>query len=196
MMIIFWEKQREAGIRFFQPWFVAGIAFGIAAVVLLHDTGIVGKLAGKPLPPNVDPGSRVRGWKQVAAIVGKAKEKLAAEGKPVFIIGAHYGITSLVSFYLPESREAVATDPFVFYRSSEKPHNQFYFWPGYRDRPDQKAAKDRTGQNAIFVSRKPVPVPDILSNEFESITPLRPVQIPYRGRVLHTLYLYECRNLR
>jgi hypothetical protein len=188
LMILFWERQLEAGVKFFQPWFVGGIVFGLTVVILLHNTGIVGKLTGQPLPPKIDPGTRVRGWKQVAKTVSDARGKLALEGKPVFIIGAHYGITSLVSFYLPESRKAVSAGaPFVFYRSSEQPQNQFYFWPGYRE---------RKGENAVFVSRRLQPPPDVLTNEFETITPLPPIEIPYRGRVMHTLYLYECRNLR
>ncbi|MSU59048.1 MAG: phosphatase PAP2 family protein [Pedosphaera sp.] len=187
MMIIFWERRRQEGVRFFQPWFVAGIAGGLTAVVLMHDTSIVGKLTSRPIPPNIDPLNRVRGWKETAAAVGVARAKLQAEGKPVFIIGGHYGITSLVSFYLPESHGVAASAPFVFYYSSARPENQFFFWPGYRD---------RKGQNAIYVMRREMPVPEILTNEFESITPLPPLEVPSHDRPLHTLYLYECRNLR
>jgi membrane-associated phospholipid phosphatase len=197
LMMIYWERERLAGVRFFQPWYVAGVAFGLTAVIFLHDTEMFAKLSSKPLPVKMDPGNRVRNWHEVGRAVGEAREKLAAEGKPVFIIGDHYGITSLISFYLPESRKAVSAGatPFVYFLSSDTPLNQFYFWPGYRDRPDSRG-HDRKHENAIFVNRKSSPPPESLTNEFESVTALPPVDIRHREQVVHKLYLYECRNLR
>jgi len=73
----------------------------------------------------------------------------AREGKPAFIIGGHYGITGEMSFYLPEARTNIVDRPLVYFLSSDKPENQFYFWPGYREQ--------RQGQNAIFVREMPLP---------------------------------------
>ena len=94
-----------------------------------------------PLPEPVDPITRVRGWSEMAHLVEVERQKLATEGKPVFIIGSHYGITSLISFYIPESRASVPKQPFVYYQSSEHADNQFYFWENYGA---------RRGQNAIY----------------------------------------------
>src|SRR5207249_6545265 len=47
------------------------------------------------------------------------------------------------SFYLPEARTQAGRDTFVYYQKSERPENQFYFWPGY--------SPQRRGQNAIYV---------------------------------------------
>ena len=86
---------------------------------------------------------RVREWDQTAAVVGQARQELLAEGKPVFIIGNHYGLVGQVSFYLPEARAAVKTNPLVYFRHTATPQNQFFFWPGYNL---------RKGENAVFVT--------------------------------------------
>ena len=98
----------------------------------------------------------MRGWSDVARVAGEARQALLAEGKPVFIIADHYGLVGEISFYLPEAKAAVTSDPLVFYRTDSRAVNQFYFWPGY---------EDRKGQNAIFVREldrdkpRPSPVP-------------------------------------
>jgi hypothetical protein len=151
----------------------------------------------------------------MAATLHDAREKLLAEGKPVFIIGAHYGATGHLSFYLPEARTNVADNPLVYYQTSTNPINQFYFWPGYKG--------TRTGDNAIFVRElsmprlkkgwfflwlkgepmenlqqqelEPKPTPPFLTEEFESVKDLGLFPIIYRGRVFHTIQMFECRNL-
>ena len=82
------------------------------------------------------------GGSETANTVEAARQKLLAEGKPVFIIGSHYEITGELSFYLPEARAGLPDHPVVYYQSSRHPDNQFYYWPGYTD---------RKGQNAVYV---------------------------------------------
>ena len=108
----------------------------------------------------------------------------------------------------------VLNDPLVYCRSSDKPENQFYFWPGYRDA--------KQGQNAIYVSElgspklipgwplkwlagetnliehevENGPAPPWLVAQFDSVTNLGLYNVLYRGRVFHTLQIFECRNLR
>lgn len=184
-----WHK----GVRAVRGWFIAGLALGLPLVVLLHDTNLTGKLFGQPLPPKLDPLVRVRGWKAMAESVEAERQKvLAAEGKPVFLIGAHYGITSLLSFYIPEAKAGIPHAPVVFYQSSAKPENQYGFWPGY-------AA--RKGHCAIFVQElkkgaQPEPPPARLAAEFTRIEDLGTRDIEYRGRVIHTVRLLLCRELK
>jgi membrane-associated phospholipid phosphatase len=181
------------GARWVQGWFIAGLAIGLPLVVLLHDTNLTGKLFGQPLPAKFDPLNRVRGWKTMAETVEAERQKvLAAEGKPVFLIGAHYGITSLLSFYIPEANAGVPHAPVVFYQSSEKPENQYGFWPGY-------AA--RKGHSALYVQQlkkgaQPEPPPARLAAEFTRIEDLGTRDIEYRGRVIHTVRLLLCRELK
>lgn len=211
---IYWEKFliRSRVLRILQG---AGIVLGIAFVALLHDTNLIQKIAGKPLPPKPDPMTRVRAYDEMARVVDAERQRLmAAEGKPVFIIGDHYGKVGEITFYLPEAKTNVMSAPIVFYLTSEKPENQFYFWPGYHE--------GHKGQNAIFVQEISGPplvdgwfmkwlhgetnllasgpqgraAPDTLTNEFTTVADLGLKNVIYRGRIFHTLQLFECRNLK
>lgn len=192
-MVIYWDTRWRLGTAKLKPWLIAGLALGFTAAVLGHDTDLIQKLTGRLLPVNQDPLHRVRGWSDVACVVGEARQELLAEGKPVFIIVGHYGLVGTISFYLPEARATVEKDPLVFFRTSPVPLNQFYFWPGY---------ENRKGENAIFVREldrdtpRFVPVSPELEHQFESITELGVSNVLYHGRVLRPLQIYACRSLR
>ena len=181
------------GIRSVRGWFIAGLALGLPLIVLLHDTNLTGKLLGFTLPPKSDPLVRVRGWSELGRVVEAERQKiLAVEGKPTFLIGAHYGITSLLSFYIPEAKAGVPHAPLVFYQSSPKPENQYGFWPGYAS---------RKGQSAIHVQElkkgaQPEPPPARLAAEFTRIEDLGTRDIQYRGQTIHTVRLLLCEELK
>ena len=224
LMAIYWDTRWRLGLSAIKGWLIAGLAIGFAAVALLHETDLVQHFVGRPLPPKPDPLTRVRGYQQMAAIVEEAREKLLAEGKPVFIIASHYGTTGLMSFYIPEARTNITTDPLVYCQPTAKPENQFYFWPGYKE--------SRAGQNAIFLREtglpslvsgtradffldnwfflwlkgvpmenltreqpKSRPAPEALLQEFDSVKDLGFYEVRYHGRVFHIVQLFECRNL-
>lgn len=189
LMAIHWHGRWRDGARWVQGGLRAGLIFGLVTVGVLHETNFLGKLTGHYLPAKYDPLRRVRGWSEAARLVGEARAKLLAEGKPVFVIGDHYGICGLLSFYLPEAKAGVPDQPLVYFLSSDRPVNQFYFWPGYGS---------RTGQNAVFVQQRRLggPPPERLKLEFASVTDLGIVPVKYRGRVFHELQLFECRDLR
>ncbi len=189
LMALHWNVRERAGARVVKGWLAAGLVLGLVAVVVLHDTDLVQKVAGQNLPVNLDPLRRVRGWKEGAAVVAKARTRLLAEGKPVFLIGDQYGVTGLLSFYLPEAKAGVPDHPLVYFRSTDRPINQFYFWPGYTN---------RTGQNAIYVrdTKRKFQVPPRLLAEFASVEDFGLFEVRYRGRVLRQLQLFACRDLR
>ncbi len=190
LMVVYWEQRWREGARAVRTWLVAGVASGLAVVVLLHDTDLIQKITQLQLPARAEPLRRVRGWKEVAATVETQRQKLLGEGRPVFIIGGHYGITSELSFYLPAAKAAVRDVPLVYFLTTDHPQNQFYFWPGYRGLP--------RGQNALFVSknqeiRKP---PTVLAREFAEVRDLGLFPVLHEGRVLHTVQIFFCRDLR
>ncbi len=193
VMVIYWDTRARLGTARIKPWLITGLVFGFAVVAILHDTNLVARLTGKHLPIAMDPLRRVREWDQTAAVVGQARQELLAEGKPVFIIGNHYGLVGQVSFYLPEARAAVKTNPLVYFRHTATPQNQFFFWPGYNL---------RKGENAVFVNEldRTRPEPELppaeLLADFESVTEagIRPVF--YHGRVLRVLQFFHCRGVR
>ena len=215
LMVIYWDRRRREGARAVKGWLIAGLVPGLMVVGLGLDTDLFGKI-GRPLPGDLDPLRRVRGYRQTAACAEQAREKLLAEGKPAFIICNHYGITALFTFYLPEARTNLSTRPLVYSRVTDKPNNQFYFWPEYHY-PDQ-----RQGENAIYVTEvnkgrlesgwfwkwlagrevqvaeepKPPRTPPELLEQFDSVTNLGVEEIKLDGRVMKRVQLFECRNLR
>ena len=216
LMIVFWNERWPQVKRWAKPTFIVALVLGGFFVVLLHDTDIVKKIAGRPLPPKPDPLTRVRAYSESARIVNQVREQLLAEGKPVFIICSHYQSTGLMTFYIPEARTNVNRVPLVYAQREDVPENQFYFWPGYKEQ--------RRGQNAIYVRELGAPslvdgwvgkwlkgasypsllsepprsgrIPKNLLEDFESVKDLGQFEARYRGRVFHTYQILECRNLR
>jgi 4-amino-4-deoxy-L-arabinose transferase-like glycosyltransferase len=190
LMVNDWGEKLRAGSALLKGSLMAGLFLGWLIVVPLHDTQLIAKVAGRPLSWKLEPLTRVLGWKGTADVVRQARLDLEKEHKPVFIIGGHYGITSILSFYMPEARTNLAQVPLVYCVSSAEPENQFYFWPGY---------SARKGQNAIYVAPPDRPdskPPRCVEQEFGSITDLGESEILYKGRMFHHVHLFACRNLR
>jgi 4-amino-4-deoxy-L-arabinose transferase-like glycosyltransferase/membrane-associated phospholipid phosphatase len=217
LMVLYWEARWREGARGIQNWLAGGLVLGTLAAVVLHEPKVVTRLAGRALTPDKDPLRRVRAWKETAKLVDEGRQRLLAEGRPTFILVHHYGITGLLSFYLPEARAALGTTPLVYSEVGSMPRDQFFFWPEYRYR------NSRQGQNALYVVeldppqyplgawfrsiftkepdpppgiRQPVNIPKDLLARFESVKDLGVQPVYYRGRIYRWLQLMECRNLR
>jgi hypothetical protein len=182
----FWPE-RKLRIKF---GLIGGLTIGFIAVAFLHATEIVQAVSGKPLPTNMDPLHRVRGWKDIALMIDRERQQLLPEGTPAFLIADHYGLTSILTFYIPEAKKNVRDEPLVYYIRSEQPNNQFYYWPGY---------ENRKGHNAIYVREKPpiaLPPPPVLVRDFRSVTELGMRTAYYNGQPFREYQLYLCRDLR
>jgi 4-amino-4-deoxy-L-arabinose transferase-like glycosyltransferase/membrane-associated phospholipid phosphatase len=216
LMAVYWHEKFHSGSRYVKPLFVAGVALGIFAIAIMYQSNLIARIAGQPLPGEKDPSRRVRAWDVSATLIENAREKLAAEGRPAFIIAGHYGITGLYSFYIPQARAALKSGPLVYSADSDTPENQFYFWPEYNYRDQRK------GQNAIFVAEAdlykledgwvwkwlehqpvnhagtptPAPLPPRIAQEFESVTDLGEQDIKIGDRVFHRVHLWACYNLK
>ena len=199
LMALFWDKRRDQALV---RWgLTAALSFGFAAVVLLHETGLIGKIIGRDLPVRLDPLHRVRGWHEVARIAGEARRRLAAEGKPAFILCTHYTYTSQITFYLPEAKARVRGEPLVYCRETARPENQFPFFPNYRYR-------QRTGNHAIFLDElerprrdadpppEPRQPPPELVGQFASVKSLGVFSAGYKGRPIWWFQMWECRDQR
>ncbi|HEV2318211.1 MAG TPA: glycosyltransferase family 39 protein [Verrucomicrobiae bacterium] len=216
LMVIYWNGRLRQGARFAKPFFVVGLLLGFLMVVPMYESDLIGRLAGANLPGPVDPLHRVRGWKTAALLVEAEREKLAAQGKPAFIIGGEYAITSECAFYSPAARKAVALKmPLVYCLESAAPENQYYFWPEYN------YCARRVGENAIYATdigpgklepgwlgkwlrhepveieaSEPAAPPARIVSEFEKVTDLGVRDIQYRGQLFHQLHLWACYNLK
>jgi len=216
LMVAYWDARWREGARWVKSWLLGGLLFGLAVVGVLHQSNVIGMIAGHPLPAEMDPLRRARAWKETTAVVERARQKLLAEGKPAFIISDHYGLTGEFTFYLPGARASLRTRPLVCYQTSSTPNNQLYFWPEYRYRGA------RTGENAIYVTEQDpyrlekgwlwrwlagkeigyaksspsIAAPPLILEEFESVRNLGVQEIKLGGRVFRRVQLFECRNLR
>jgi len=173
-----------------RKWLTAGVAIGLAVVVIGHETRLISELTGFSLPPKLDPLRRVRGWKSAAETVEAERQRLASEGNTVFVIGDHYGITSLLTFYTPAARAGATHTPIIHCLSADEPTNQFYFWPGY---------SARQGEDAIFVQKtdEPRPPPLRLLQEFETVSDLGMRSVfDAHNREMRRIQLFACRRLR
>ena len=173
-----------------RKWLTAGVVFGLAAIVLGHETRLIEEITGYSLPPKLDPLRRVRGWKSAAETVETERQRLTNDGKPSFVIGDHYGITSLLTFYTPAARATASQSDLIYCLSADEPTNQFSFWPGY---------SPRQGESAIFVQKtdEPHPPPPRLQRQFESVTDLGMRRVyDDHGVVIRRIQLFACRNLR
>lgn len=216
LMILYFGDRWDVLGKKLKPWLGIGIGLGLFLVIVSHETDLLAKMVCRPLPAGMDVLRRARGWEEAAAEVGKLQAKLEAEeGKPVFIIGDHYGTTGLLSFYMPEAKERAQTgsEALVFFRHTTNAVNQFYFWPSYTN---------RVGQNAIFVRKIGMPPftddwkkrwwdkrldyykTDTITNgvfvsgvedQFESVKYLGVKDIFYKGRLMQRIQLFECKNL-
>jgi len=197
LAVTYYDIRWREGFHTIKPWLVTGLIVGCTAMVFLHDTKLINRVTSVvhyTLPPKKDPLRRLTAWTDTAQVVEKARQELLKEGKPVFIIGGHYGITGQIAFNLPEAKARVCSDdPLVYYRTSNEPENQFYFWPGYTH---------RKGQNAIYaqeldlIGPPPPPPPDQLKAEFESVKDLGEVYVMYKNQRIRRIQICECRGLR
>ncbi len=184
----YWEK-----IRYWaKPLLNIGIGVGLLAVLLAHQSDWIYKITGHPLPPRLDPLRRVRYWSDLATLVEKEREKLVYDfKKETFIIGSHYGITSLMTFYIPEAKQRIQhhQQSLVYYIARPFPKNQFFFWPGY---------ENRVGQNALFVieTDRPRPVPEALKSQFQKVQDLGMRTFSDHGRIMRQVQLFACFHLQ
>jgi membrane-associated phospholipid phosphatase len=193
VMVIYWDMRWRLGEARPRAWLAGGLALGMVVVMIAHNTDLITKLTGYRLNVQQDPLHRVRGWDETARVVGQVREGLLAEGKPVFIIGDHYGITSQVTFNLPEARAGVPDAPLAYFRRTTQAQNQFFFWPSYGN---------RKGENAVFfveLDRKTlerVKPPASILSEFESVTEIGVSNVMYHGYILRPLQFFACRGLK
>jgi len=215
LMIVYWADRFAAERRFAKPVLVAGVTLGLLVLPVLFQSDLIGKVAGRLLPGEKDPLRRVRAYRQEAAVAEAARQQLETEGKPAFIITGHYGIAGLYSFYLPNARAALKSQPLVYPIDAPGPKNQFYFWPEY----DYPAV--RKGQNAIYIAEidlyiieknwfwdwirrreityttpPSVSAPARIVSEFESVKDLGEQDVKLGDRVFHRVHLWACYNVK
>lgn len=188
---LWWDIRHREGSRIGTGLLAAGVALGFPLCVLMHDTNLITKITGYPLPAKIDPHTRVRGHKEAAAVVEEQRKLLLAEGRPVLVVTEHYGWAGLLNFYLPDAKAALATSPIVTVAETRTPVNQIWFWPEFR-------YSNRPGITVLYLREEKEVEAELPEwrTRFESVTDLGVKDVLYRGRVFHRLHLYALRNQR
>lgn len=214
LMTLYWTAHWKTSESSLRRCLAFGLGTGIFAVVMAHDPPLIDKLIHRQLPARADVMRRVSGWKETAQIVAQLRANSGRGANLPFIICDHYGITGLLSFYMPEAKSRVNNDPLVFYRATTAPDTQFYYWPNYLG---------HTGQNALFVRQADLPqlrpdwfwrwwrrdpdlyrdeapanhpLPPELLQEFTSITNLGVKDVRVGGQIVRRIEVFACDNLR
>lgn len=171
---------------------VVALALGFLMTIALHITQWL------PLPPKLDPLTRVRGWDQLAQFVEKSQQEQHAD----FVIANRYQIASVLTWYRTGDRLAQRA---YMAHNPEKIQNQFDFWPGYNQRFGQKAifvttvkyhdkeASDDPNKDYKKTIKKQTP--KTLRHEFKKITPLgEPFWIEENGKKIERFRLFLCED--
>jgi len=124
-----------------------------------------------PVPPHLNPASRLLGWQEIATHLDQVRREQHAG----VLIGDGYKEASILSFYLP--------DHTVYTRRTTKSETEYDFWPGYPTGP---------GQRALWITDSSTPDP--LARKFNSIDFLETIEILDRGHVLRRYTIYRCEN--
>jgi len=173
----------ELAWRRWRGWVYATIVFGLVLQGVTRDFSILYPLA-RARPTMVDPTVKLRGWATLGQQLGK---ELATMRDGSFILCDDYQQTAETAFYTPGQ-------PKTYYAGSyfedAKRLSQYDLWP---DRSlDPKQNPTLLGRNAIYVGYlKPE-----LSEAFERVEELPPLDIERRGVKIRTFRVSRCYNFK
>ncbi len=194
-MLLVWSRQSNLKIAL--RWWAGAIVGGLIASIVIHDTQLVKKITGIALPTKIDALNRARGWPQLAQHVETEIKKVREEGKNVFVLGDHYGTTSLLNFYITEAREGVPDERLVFFPWTDHAENQYFFWATYTNRIGNDAILVRQAKKLKEADPEAVlqKADFEVSRQFESVESLGLRSLSHDGLVIRQFELYRCKNL-
>ncbi len=119
------------------------------------------------------------GWREMAGYVQKVRDRMAQEGKPVFVAANDYQYASSLAFYLPDRPETY--DLFL--------HTRLSMFAAHIDR-----LKARLGENAVYVNDNNIEA-KYLNQIFERVEWEEPIPIwrrYYSKEPIRYLYIARC----
>jgi hypothetical protein len=157
-----------------------------------------------------DPSARLLGWRSIAARVEQARAEIEAEkGRPVFLIANHYGLASIISFYLQNRRVEGPGHPAVYTPETQTAENQYNFWPRYdalenpkadaSDAPDELGASPMAGRSALYITtleKEEEPASSVESGFKGEKRLIANLRLNRHGSPLRVLRIWYCENYR
>lgn len=120
-----------------------------------------------PLPPQLNPATRLKGWADLGRELGALAQGLPNPDK-VFYFGDNYDVTAELAFYAPGQ-------PFAYSADFGRRRSQYDLWPG----PDAEG-DNRIGWDALYVSTRGR-TPEELYAMFDEVTTI-PYISTHRGK--------------
>jgi undecaprenyl-diphosphatase len=124
----------------------AALVFSLMITSFAHYSSLLN------LPVELDPASRVRGWRVLGEAVTKIYNEMSLSG-PVFIFSDRYQVSSQLAFY-------VKGHPVTYCINLDRRMNQYDLWPGFHN---------LSGYNAIFVRTGDKKVPPEVAAAFAKV---------------------------
>jgi 4-amino-4-deoxy-L-arabinose transferase-like glycosyltransferase len=152
---------------------LAAVAAGVGVAAAVHLS-----LAAAWLPAGRDPLARLRGGRDLTAQVTAVARRTGA----VFVIGSHYQVASLLTFY----QVGQPVELPVFTPCGPRPENQLDLWGGYGD--------SWVGRDALFVTPENG-MPAGLVQQFAAIEALPATEVIWHGRPVRRYRLFLCHRL-
>lgn len=210
LSVVFWLEC--ARVRPSAKWFAgAALATGLLLSLVTLNTDLL-RIVGLPLPYEYDPSARLRGWRTSTELVEKFRKDFeAASGKPVFLIGSSYQVSSILGFYFKEKRAEAPGHPSVYIVESQNIENEYSLWPRYDEfltlPPGSKPADEYytqeqgynpfMGRNALYITdREEEKPPSGINRAFERTEMIGLYDIHRRGQPLRQIRIYACYNYR
>jgi hypothetical protein len=180
-------------VRTWRRWrglFWAAVLFGVVVIPFVHDTapllpafdGIAKAI--NPKTDDVDPLSRLRGWRLVGTVVGQ--ELGALHSAEPFVMCDDYQQTAEMAFYVPGQNRTYCAGSYYGKRWS-----QYDIWPDRRLDPGSPLV----GRDAIYLG-KGGPLPPQVSASFAEVVKLPELPIMVNGVTVRTFKLWRCREFK
>ncbi|MBF0464018.1 MAG: glycosyltransferase family 39 protein [Nitrospirae bacterium] len=141
------------------------------------------------LPADLDPASRLRGWKVLGHAVDKTLTELKRTGDEVLIFSDKYQVTSELAFY-------VSGNPNVYCAALGRRMSEYDMWPDINESTKRlRAHKPDVKINALYVTDTADAVNPIVSQAFDRCEQTV-FNATERGQTLRTYSIFKCYNFK
>jgi hypothetical protein len=205
-----WHERAQEH-RWARRFAASALAVGLAMSLLVVDSELPRRL-GIPFSYDLDPTTRLRGWRTAAEKVEAVRRDFEAKhGQPVFLIANKYGTAASLAFYLRDKRGEGPGHPPLYVPESAFPENQYFFWPRYDENVPfvpGAAPKDEyyteeggynpfIGRTALYITdRAEERPPSSIKRGFERVEMIACIDFARRGLPLRQLRIFACHNYR
>lgn len=204
-----WHERAQASVPL-RMFAVGALAVAAAFSLITINPDFVRSLGIPPLPYQLDPGKRMRGWQSASKEIERIRKNFEQDlGEQTFLIANEHEVAAALSFYLPDKRVEGPGHPPVYIPAQPYFEDQFSFWPRYDQivdfapgqvRPDNIYTEEQgynpfRGRTALYISdRAEEKAPSSIKEGFERWEMIACIDQTRRGMPLRQLRVFACYN--